>query len=285
MKLIRLAQILEIKYKFADNSASLEDIVRRRIDLLWDIPNKSFNILKACADSGASKPKNENEQKAVEGFKFCRDLLNMINYLKINKENISLGEIQEVILNIVNLIDKHKDIKFNDNGRPSNKGEPSNIQFPHVSELIFQLTPVSNKHAIKLRNELYGKARTGLSRILSICNTMNDEIKEIELIDPDKFTYEPKTVDFDQENPSRFKPQRAPLSNYDVIDFIRQHGDEYGLSSKENWELAFRNDPGFKEQITTVINALNRGHRPRDAASVKEEIADILEQHRNRKVI
>ena len=113
---------------------------------------------------------------------------------------------------------------------------------------------------------------------------MLDEIKQLEVMVPEKFTHDNFTdIDINQENPSRFTPQRAPLSNYDVIDFIRQYGDRYGISGVEDWELAFRNDPQLKEQMTTVINALNRGHAPRDGAAVKEEIAQILKQHKDRK--
>jgi hypothetical protein len=285
MRLTRLADLFLAKYKFAVSVTDAESILRHEISLLWNIPNKTYNVLKACADADASKPKNANEQKAVVGHKFCKQLVSLIDYLKANSSDISLGEMREVLLNIVNLITENVSVKFNENGRPSEKGESSNVQFGHVSELIFQLTPVSKKHQIKLRNELYSKARNGLFRILSLSNTMLDEIKQLEVMAPEKFTHETFTdVDINQENPTRFTPQRAPLSNYDIIDFIRQHGDEYGISGINDWELAFRNDPQLKEEMTTVINALNRGHVPRDNTSIKQQIAQILQQHKDRKV-
>jgi hypothetical protein len=154
-----------------------------------------------------------------------------------------------------------------------------------VSELIFQLTPIATKHQVKLRNDLYSKARNGLFRILSLSSTMLDEIKQLEVMAPEKFTHDNFTdVDINQENPIRFTPQRAPLSNYDIIDFIRQYGDDYGISGTEDWELALRNDNELKQEMTTVINALNRGHTPRDNASVKEQIAQILKKHEERRV-
>lgn len=286
MRLTRLAELLVAKHKFAASAAESENLLRREINLLWNIPNKSFNILKACAESGASKPKDAKENIAVLGHKFCKQLLSLIDYLKSNMLDIPLVEMREVLLNIANLIDSNKDLKFNAKGKVSEDGEVAPVQFPHVSELIFQITPIRTKHEIKLRNELQGKARTGLSRILSICSTMLDEISQLEVMDPTKFkavdSVDPE-VNIEQVVPERFSPQRAPLSNYDILDFIRQHGDKYGISNTEDWELAFRNDPALKEDITTVINALNRGHSPRNGLSVKDEIAQILQQHKDRK--
>lgn len=285
MRLVRLADLFVVKYKFAESSATVEGDLRQKINLLWNIPNKTFNILKACAESEASKPKNSREQMAVEGFRFCRDLLAMINYLKINILNISLGEMREVLLNIVNLIDSNKNIKVSDKGKLSGKGEPVEGQFPHVSELITEMIPLANRSDLKKKQDLYSKARTGLSRILSLSNTMLDELKRLEVMVPEKFTHETITdVDINQENPSRFTPQRRSLNTHDLIDFIRQYGDDYGIPDREHWELLVR-DPEVKERVTTIINALNRGHVPRDSIFAKEEIRKIIEEYKARKVI
>lgn len=284
MRLTRLAKLYELKYKIAATPAELEGSIRRKIPVLWTYPNKTFGILKACADSGASKPKNANEHKAVAGYQFCKSLLSMIDYLRANWLNVDLGELREVLTNIVHLIHNNKDMKFDSDGQPSEKAEASSIQFPHVSELIFQLIPISKKHDVKLRNEQYSKARTGLSRILSFSVSMLDELNELERVSPEKFKYEQKTdVDIDDKLPERFTPQRSPLAENDIIDFIRQHGDQYGISSQENWGTVFMDDPQLKEEMTTVINALNRGRYPRGAADVKMQIAEILKRHEERK--
>lgn len=282
MRIIRLADLLLNKYKLALNADELEASIRKQIVPLWNLPNQNFNILKACAESGASKPKNADEQKAVAGYKFCKELVGLIDYLKNNQYELTIVDVREVLLNIVNLIQENKEAKFNDAGKISDKGESSNVQFSHVSSLIFALFPIKKKHDVKLRNDYYGKARTGLSRILSLCNSMLEEIARLEVADPlrfkanSNFTY----TDPDQELPNRFKPQRTEISKYDILDFIRNHGDEYGLQSTKDWELAFRNDPALKEKITTVINALNRGHAPLDGYEVKTQIEEILKQHK-----
>lgn len=280
MRLVRLAEIVAWKYKLAISSDELEADLRKKIGTLWSYPNKNFNILKACAEAGVSKPNNPNERKAIAGHQFCKEILSIIDYLKINAHTISLGGLREALTHLVQIIEKNKELKFGPTGKPSKDGVAESIQFSHVSELIFQLIQVNKKHDIKLRNEQFGKARTGLSRILSVALGMLEDIHTLEVMVPEKFKYQNVTnIDTDQKLPERFTPQRAPLSDYDIIDFIRQYGDQYGISSKEDWAVAFKDDPALKQQMTTVINALNRGHSPQDAATMKMEIAEILKRH------
>lgn len=282
MRIYRLASLLGAKYKFASDANTVEAALRKSISMLWKYPNKLFPILKACADSGAAKAKTPHEKKAVAGFKFVKKLLDIIEILHNNSETLSLGELREALLSVVNLIEQNKDLTFNIEGKPSAKGTSDLVatQFPHVSALIFELMPVTKRHDIKVRNDMQGKARTGLSRIFSLSSTMLDQIKELEIMVPEKFTHEAETVDINQETPDRFSPQRAPLAANDIIDFIRQHGDQYGLSSKEDWNTVFEHDPVLREEITTVINALNRGHSPQNGLAVKEEIQKILQRHK-----
>jgi hypothetical protein len=283
MRIYRLATLLTAKYKFAEDAGNIENSLRKQISVLWNYPNKLFPVLKACADSGAGKAKTPHEKKAIAGYKFCKNLLDLIEYLKNNAHTFSLGEIRKVLLHIVNLIDGNKDLTFGVDGKLSKKS-PSDLvatQFPHVSALIFELMPVVRRHDIKVRNDMQGKARTGLSRILSLSSTMLDELKQLEVMSPEKFTHDSPDVDINQENPERFAPQRAPLAHNDIIDFLRQHGDDYGLSSKEDWNTVFEHDPVLREEITSVINALNRGHSPVDGLAVREEIKQILQRHKD----
>lgn len=286
MRIIRLAEFLVMKYKLAISAAELESSLRKKISMLWMYANKNYNILKICSDSGASKPTNANERKAVAGYVFCKDLLAIIDYLKANDSEISLGELREGLAHLLDLIESNKDIRFNANGKPDPEAQESNVQFQHVSELIFQLIPIKTKYDIKLRNDQFSKAKTGLSRILSVAIDMADDIKKLEALVPEKFDYKNITdIDTNQELPRRFKPQRAPLSEYDIVDFIRQHGDDYGLSSKEDWGTIFRDNLELKEKMTTVINTINRASKdkngrpiwePKDAAEMKLIISEIL---------
>lgn len=288
MRITRLADLLVLKYKLAISPAELEANLRKKIGILWTYPNKHFNILKACAESGASKPKNPNERIAIAGHLFCKDLLSWINYMQDNAATLSLGEIRESLLNIAKLIDRNKHATFNRAGKYDSRMELTDKQFPHVSELIFQIFPISKKHDIKLRNEQYSKARTGLSRIVSIISDMMDDVRKLEVMVPEKFTHKDNTdVDIDAKMPNRFKPQRSPISINDIVDFINQHGSDYGISSQEDWATVFRDDPELKDKMTTVINTINRTPKdkngrpiwsPQDAAEMKMIIAEVLKE-------
>ncbi len=282
MKLFRLGELYAVKYKLAADPKDVETSIRKSIPMLWNYPNKLFNILKACADADVSKAKIPLDNKAAAGNRFCRHLLLLINEVYANRETISMGELREKLLKIVNLIEENKDLKIGPTGRPSIKGEEPTVQFPHVSALIHLLFPVAKKHEIKLRNELQGKARTGLSRILSFSLDILNNLQDLEVLAPEKFTYQTKE-DIDKDlSGSRFAPQRAQLSNNDIVDFIRQYGPEYGITNRDDWDVVFGNNPQLKEDMTTVINARNRGQYAANDVLVRDEISKILNAHQER---
>lgn len=280
MRINRLAEIFSLKYKVAADPVHMEMLLRNEIDSLHKNLDL-FNILRKAAESGAAKPKNPLERRAVAAYAFLKDLVSMIDYLKINKRQLDLGQIREMLLKIVNLISANKEVKFNNAGVADENGELSNVQFAHVSDLIMLMIPATTVGDRKKRDDQYQKARTGLSRILSTSITMLDQLSKLEVMVPEKFTHV-SSEDIEAPVPERFEPQRGMLSVYDIVDFIRQHGDKYGISSRDDWSQAITNDPELKEQMTTVINALNRGHSPRDGAAVKAQIAEILNHHRER---
>lgn len=286
MRTVRLAELLAVKYKFAVNSVELESALRRKIPMLWNYPNKLFAILKACADAGVTNAKTPDERKAYAGYKFCKELVSVIDYIKINWLNISLPELKDKLTHIVELINANKDMKFGPGGKPAAEAfeeTPVTVQFPHVAELIYALFPLNKKHDKKFRDDVQAKARTGLSRILSFSLSMLEELNQLELMEPEKFVGQKDTGSEEPEVvPGRFSPQRAQLSTNDIVDFIRNHGDEYGISSTDDWAKVFMNDPVLKEEMTTVINAINRGHYPRGAHDVKTQVDDILRRHRER---
>jgi hypothetical protein len=141
---------------------------------------------------------------------------------------------------------------------------------------------------MRLRDEQYSKARTGLARIVSVTSDMMDDVRKLEVMVPEKFTHKDTTdVDINTKMPGRFKPQRSPISVNDIVSFIFQHGADYGISSQEDWATVFRDDPELKDKMTTVINTINRTPKdesgrpiwaPTDAAEMKMIIAEILKE-------
>lgn len=286
MRTVRLAELLAVKYKYAINAVDLEASLRKKIPVLWNYPNKLFDILKACANAGITNAKSPEERKAYSGYKFCKELVSIIDYLKVNWLNISLPELKDKLNQIVELINSNKEMKFGPGGKPaaeSAEETPLHVQFPHVAELIYAITPLRKKHDKTVRDGLQAKARTGLSRILSFSLSMLEELNQLEMMEPQKFVGQKETDSEEPEVlPKRFEPQRAQLTTHDIIDFIRQHGDEYGIDSTEDWNKLFVDDPVLRGEMTTVINAINRGHYPRGAHEVKTQINDILGRHKER---
>jgi len=282
MNLLKVANYIVMKYGL--DAKRLEDSIREDISMLWKYANdpKQYNILGVCAEVNPKNPTTPHETKAQEGAKFCQKLLSIINYLQVHRYDISLPMLQKALHEISNLIDSNKTVRISEKGKISEKGEKQDVQFPHVSELIFQIMPHGTVSDRARRDQQYSKAKTGLSRILSLALTMQQNLRQLELAAPERFVEEDSEEDIG-ELPGRFAPQRAVLSIYDIISFIREHGDEYGLSSIEDWETVFRDDPQLKEDMTTIINAVNRGHIPLGSADMKMEIARILRNHEQRK--
>lgn len=281
MRIFRLAELFVLKY--ADTSSDqLETSIRKDIHILWKIPNELFNILRACAESSPKNAKNVLQVKAINGFKFCQKLLTMIDYLETNVDTISLIEIKKITNSIVEFIEYNIYLKFDSSGKPSEEGVKSELQFSHVSELIFEMIPATTKHTRVIRDQQFNKARTGLSRILSITLGIIEKISKLEMIVPEKFD-STAPIGMNKKLPFRFIPDRSTLSIYDIMDFIRQHGLEYGISTTEDWATVFENDLQLKNEITTVINAINRGHYPKGSIDIKMEITRILKEYEERK--
>ncbi len=270
MRLERLAKLYACKYKVAVNSADVESSLRHKIDSLYTVVSKTHNVLRACAESEAANPATPEEKLAVAGHKFCKHLVSIIDYLKANQKKISLSDLKKAVEAIKMAVETNLNPQFGEDGTPSEDALPSSTQFPHVSALISMMVPSGRKHDRKLRDEQFGKAKKGLSRIMSIISDMMNDLRQLGGV-------------AGPEVSSRFEPEKAPLAESDILNFIRQYGDSYGISSQEDWGTAFRNDPQLRADMTPIINALIRGRFPKDDASVRMQIAEIVKNYEERK--
>jgi hypothetical protein len=132
------------------------------------------------------------------------------------------------------------------------------------------MKPLAGKRWDDLRKYESNKARIGLSRIMSISVDMLKVLKDA--------GYD---VGFGKvEDDDRFKPQRTELSSQEIMPFLLEYGSEYGIENTDEWMRVLESDPGMKNRLTTIINALNRGHSPVDAAAAKKQIKDIVDEYR-----
>jgi len=273
MKMIRLAELLAYKYKVAAKPEEIEGDVRRSITQLWEIANKRFNILRSCAESGVAGANTPDEKLAEAGYNFTKSLLNTIDVLKVNQATVDLKTLRAKFREMKALIDSQ--MKADDRGKQD---------FPSVSMLVYFLVPAAKKHDERQKGGQYAKARTGLINLYGIISDGLFNLNKLKMMESGKSeeAIEDAENEYRTYDRPRLKPRRAPLSEYDITPFIRQYGLEFGIQSNDDWRIAFENDPSFKEQIHTVINALKRGHSPRDEASVKMQLAQIFKEHAER---
>lgn len=260
MRTARLAQFLAHKYKVAVSTADLEVMVRKQIDTLYGYVNGTYKILRDCAMSEASNPANEHEELAVKGSKFCKQLVSIVDYLKKNRNNISMPELQAALVKLSTLIDENLKVK-------------GDVQFPQVSALIWEMIPLNGQkvkatYVEKVRKETVNRARHGIMRLKSAATTMLDQLEQMGLAS--------------SPASGRFEAERTKLDPYTVINFIRTHGGQYGIEDEGDWNIVFRNDPQFLEDMTTVINAKERARTPKDEEWVRAKVLQALRDHRAR---
>lgn len=251
---------MEIKYKI-----SLADLIhdermlRQDIDSLvsWYVKNPVLLNLALDKNLLSGKAENPVEKKIKSGHNFIIALDKIINELDKVKKTASVSELGHLATKLATLISDNMSYI-------SDKGK-----FPSVNDLIFSHYLRDTQHNRKIRDTQYQKASKLLERIHSLCIAILTKVK--------KMTGDPSIV-----IPERFEAARAALSVYDIVDFIRQHGDKYGISSKDDWGLTITNNQPLKEEITTIINALNRGHQPKDPTHVMSQIVPMLKAYQEK---
>src|SRR5713101_3884159 len=111
MQLVRLAQLMSLKYSIAEGIDNVEASLRGKINSLWMVPNKTYTILKVCAEADVSKAATPEERLARAGNKFCEALLIIIDYLKKYSVDVSLDDIKYDTLYLIKLIEDGKNFK------------------------------------------------------------------------------------------------------------------------------------------------------------------------------
>jgi hypothetical protein len=261
MRIVRLADLMAHKYKVAVSTADLEVMVRKHIDTLYNYVHVAYSVLENCAMADASKPTNEHEALAVAGHDFCKALVSGIDYLRKERNKIPLPKLQKALVDMAKLIDDNLAVK-------------GDVQFPQISALIWEMLPMSGQKVKpafvdKTRKEMSNKARHGISRIKSVITQALNDLGKMGMTS-------------DTGTSGRFDAQRTTLDVYEIINFIRRHGGEYGIQDEGDWELVFRNDPQFLQDMTTVINAKQRAHTAVEDEQVKAAIFKALKEHRAR---
>jgi len=264
MTIFRLADKIASKYKTAAASEEekREADIRRSLLDLWALTNnKTYDILRLVASSHISgKPDSEKERNAQRGYKFVNGILSVIDQLKTNLNTVPISDVEKKLKAVMDTIEE----EAVDGGRDT-------VDFPDLTDFIFLLGKNArnfNQSDKRWVDTNYGKIRTVITRIHSLADAIVTKIMRFRGEEPEK--------KYRHHQRRRLEPRRAPIYKGDIVDFLRQYGPEYGLNSYDDWQVAFEHDQELKEQITTVINALNRAKTPKDEAAVKMQLAEVM---------
>lgn len=272
MSVIKLGQKFELRYKLAVTSDHDELLIRQQLSSLYTWLEK-YNILIGIAESDM---KNINKKVPVQvsafaGYNFIKRLVDNINVLKKDDANLSLDQIKALVQENVKLINENKSSKKDPRGNDV-------VSFPSVSDaILFKLPLKSTKNSQTEREVQFQKVSQGLERINSVSITILKMLQELQKKAPEKFS-DSET----QEIPERFEGETKIISTPEILRFIRSYGDEYGITSTEEWRVALENDEKLKRELTVVFNALKGGHVPKESQSVKSQLARILSEYRRR---
>ncbi len=280
MSILKFANLLALKYKYANKHT--EEILRKQLPRLLDVMSKQYEVLSYCAKANPKGASTPNERKAVLGAAFCRKLFVFSQFLAENAKELPLEKMRSPLEHIATLIQDNINISFDDTGKVTEENaDPEKVdkerQFPHVAALIFEMYPSSTKNERTFRDKAIAQARKGLSVMKGLALSMLKDLGSIEV-------GEGLSTEYTKGLGYNFSPQRANLQPNTIVQFIREHGPKMGINDLDAWTLAVRDDYDFREAMTTIINALNRGYYPLSSMdSVKEKMKNAFQEHQARK--
>jgi len=246
MRIVRLANFLELKYDLKSEGASLPEImeeIKRNLILSYNLYVNSATakdpVLQMIADLGEpfSKSLINNMEKTIANI----DKLAGSPALLFKMVNGMLGAIQEI------------------------KDDPER----RVRNFIHDSIRVTKESERNYRERVKSKFETILYRLSSI---LEKQAKILQVFLP-------------KDKPlagGMITPERKQLSKDKLLFFSRTPAAKfYGLDSLEVLERVIFYDD-LREKLTTLINAIDRGHIPIDGYEIKSATREIMESFKNR---
>lgn len=237
MRLEKLGKLLEVKYNLKSEGASIQEVID---SIKKDILN-AYNLY--IHRDKAKEP--VLEMLAQLGEPFSVKLLSQFNTLVSDIDNPSPSILFRRINSILGLIHEMK-------------SDPDKTVRNHIHDLI-RVTKESEKNQ---REHIKSKFETVVSRLSSILEKKARILK----------AFLPKDVPLQG---GAVEPQRKELSKDKLLMFMKTPAAQsYGL---DNMEVMTRllSFPQLRQKLTTLINAIDRGHYPIDGPEVAAEAAEI----------
>lgn len=239
MSVIKLAEIFEYKYLLKFGAGNVPDIIN---NIKKDLIN-AYNLY-----VNSDKAKDPILQILADaGEPFSKSFINGMNQTVANID--VLGQKPELLFKQLNKLLGAISLVKTDPEKTVRNFINDNVRVTKESERNY-------------REHLKSKFEMILYRLSSILSKQVRVLKSILMIDVE-------TVD------KAFTPERKNLSKDKLFKFMDLPVSKtYGLDNIDvfSYALSF---PELRERITTLINALDRGHTPVDGPEVKEEVKSI----------
>lgn len=244
MKIQGLARIFELKYGLKSLAASKEETFNR-------VKQDLINAYTLYVDS--QKAKEPVLQMVADlGEPFSKRLIKSMEELIANIDKLS---IQAVFRRV--------------NGILSSISAVKNDPEKQVRNFIHDAIRVGKQSEKNYREHVKSKFEVALSRLSSILEKQGKSLQSLirlEKPEDEVPALEGGTVE----------PQRKELSKDKLLTFMRSPAAQnYGLGSLDVMTRILTY-PDLKDKITTIINAVDRGHSPLDGPDVKMAVAEIM---------
>jgi hypothetical protein len=240
MRINKLAELLELKYQFRSEGATISEV----------IDSVKKDVINAYTLYVSSKAKEPILQKLADiGEPFSKSLV---------------SEMQKTVANIDTLADAppllFRQINKMLGAISAMKSDPEHT----TRNFIHDSVRVNRESEKNYREHLKSKFEMVVSRISSI---LEKQARILKAFLPKDIPLAGGAVD----------PQRKELSKEKLLMFSRSlAAQRYGLDSLDVMEKVLFY-PDLKQKITTLVNAIDRGHLPVDGPEVMSATKEIMD--------
>jgi hypothetical protein len=244
MKLFSLARRFELKYSLLSRADSLQNVVN-------NIKKDVINMYNLYVNSEKTK-EPVLQILANQGEVFSKALIVIMEDMIANIDTYTPVQLFNRINKILGLISEMKK-------DPENK----------VRNFIHDAIRVNKDSEKNYREHVKSKFEMVVSRISSI---LEKQARVLQKLLPKETPLEGGTVE----------PQRKELSKQKLLDFMRTPAAvSFGLNSLDVMERVLFY-PDLKQKLTTLINAIDRGHTPLDGPEVRQATQEIMDNFKSR---
>ncbi len=243
MSLYRVADLITAKYKLQSQAASLAEIVDQ-------VKRDLINVYRINVSS-AKDP--VLRMLADGGEPFSKELLGELEDIVGNIDGLTLVQLFNRVNKVLGLI---RDMR----------ADPTNT----VRETIHSMVRVTKESERNYREHVKSKFEKAIS---SISFVFEKQAKILRKFTPKEVALEGGAID----------PQRKELSKEKLLIFMRTpSARRFGLDNIDVMTkiLAY---PELRQKVTTLVNAIDRGHMPADGPEVAAETAAIMFAFKNKR--